>query len=187
MIFIGIRIFSIPWNFSLIHNLCVLAPCFTTWQRVLSAAKIFWSSTVIFHSVASMIYKEKDNEYNYWRDIKLIFQIVTGKQHCSSYQLTIHPQTRDLCLTSWLRSLNSLNVRLLSVNASLVDLSDLSHSWHHVRQYRRLKQYRGLNEHSLYSRAWPRALRVTTTTIIGEPGCSFPQGGPRYKWRANIS
>ena len=56
-----------------------------------------------------------------------------------------------------------------------------------VRQYRRLKQYRGLNEHSLYSRAWPRALRVTTTTIIGEPGCSFPQGGSRYKWRANIS
>ena len=96
VIFIRIRIFLIPWNFSLIHNLCVLAPCFTTWQRVLSAAKIFWSSTVIFHSVASMIYKEKHNGYNNWRYIKLIFQIVTGKQHCSPYQLTIHPQTRDL-------------------------------------------------------------------------------------------
>ena len=39
--------------------------------------------------------------------------------------------------------------------------------------------------HSLYSRVRPRGLRVTTTTRFGEPGCGFPRGGPRYRWRAN--
>ena len=55
------------------------------------------------------------------------------------------------CLTSRLWSLNSLNVCLLCVSASLVNLLDRSHFWHHVRQYTRLRQYRELNEHRLYS------------------------------------
>ena len=60
-IFIGTRIFSIPLNFCPTHNRWVLAPCWTTGQRVLPAAKSCWC-LVSCHRVASMIWPQKKRE-----------------------------------------------------------------------------------------------------------------------------